>query len=221
MSVVVVAPHPDDEVLGCGGVMARYAAAGEKVHVVIVSCGAADLYSDESIGQLRDELRSAHEVLGVSDVKYLDFPAPRLDTVPQQKLADALRDAFQKAAATTLYLPHRADLHTDHRATFLASLVAARPVRGSTVKKILCYETLSETEWAAPFGDEAFTPTHFVDVSDTLQKKLEAMACYHTQLQSPPHPRSLEAVENLARGRGATVGFAAAEAFLLVREIVD
>lgn len=221
MSVVIVAPHPDDEVLGCGGVMARHAAAGDDVHVVIVTRGAPDMFSSESVDQLRRELECAHSVLGVQNVDFLDFPAPRLDTVPQHELADALRKAFQAAGATTLYVPHRADLHTDHRATFFASLVAARPIRGSTVRKILCYETLSETEWAAPFGDEAFTPTHFVDISGTLTKKLEAMACYRTQLQSPPHSRSLESVENLARYRGATVGVAAAEAFLLVREIVD
>lgn len=221
MSVVIVAPHPDDEVLGCGGVMARHAAAGDDVHVVIVTRGASDLFSDESIEQTRRELRAAHDVLGVRKVEFLDFPAPRLDTVPQQELADSLRDVFRTAAAKTLYLPHRADLHNDHRLIFLASLVAARPIRGSTVKKILCYETLSETEWAAPFGDEAFTPTHFVDISDTLEKKLEAVACYRSQLEPAPHPRSVDSVANLARYRGASAGLAAAEAFVLVREIVE
>jgi len=221
VTVLVVATHPDDEVLGCGGVIARHADAGEAVHVLVVTRGIPELFLPEQIEATRLELRAAHQRLGVRQAHFLDFPAPRLDVLPGHQLADAIGGVLRAVGAETVYLPHRGDLHADHRAVYAATLVAARPINGCPVRRLLCYETLSETEWAPPTGDLAFVPTVFVDIAAWLERKLEAMACYRSQLKEPPHPRSLLALRALAQLRGATAGLAAAEAFLLVREIVE
>ncbi len=220
MRVAVIAPHPDDEILGCGGTIARHVERGDDVHVVVVSRGVPEIFPPEEIEATRRELRAAHDVLGVDAARFLDFPAPKLDLVPRHALADALATVLGDLRSDVLYVPHWGDLHGDHQAVFDACLVAARPIGDHPVRRLLCYETLSETEWAGPRASEVFTPSVFIDVSSVLDRKLKAMACYRSQLKSPPHPRSLEGIEALARVRGSTVGCAAAEAFFLVREIL-
>lgn len=219
MRVVVVAPHPDDEVLGCGGVMARHVEAGDAVQCVVVTRGSADVFPEEAVHTVREELRAAHDVLGVEDVRFLDFPAPQLDTVPRHVLSDAIRRSLYDFRAETVYLPHAGDIHHDHREIYHAVLVAARPHPGCPIRRLLCYETLSETEWSPPTAGEVFTPNVFIDIEAQLQKKLDAMACYRSQLKEPPCSRSLAAIESLARLRGMTVGVQAAEAFALVRDV--
>ena len=220
MRILVIAPHPDDEVLGCGGVMARHVAEGHEVHVVVVGRGTPELYSDEMVATSRRELDAAHAVLGVSSVTYFDFPAPRLDTVPQHQLADRTGRVLQELKPEVVSLPHHGDIHSDHRQVHLATLVAARPLADCPVRRLLAYETLSETEWAPATADAAFLPTVFVDIEKYLPKKLEAMKCYQSKLVPPPHPRSLEAIETLARWRGGTAHLHAAEAFSQIREII-
>jgi N-acetylglucosamine malate deacetylase 1 len=219
-NVLVVAAHPDDEVLGCGGVMGRHAAEGDQVSVLVVTRGAPDLYPEAWIERLLLELRAAGELLGVAGIHFLDFPAPKLDVVAGYALADGIAQVIRTVQPEMMYIPHRGDIHGDHQAVYQAALVAARPINDCPVRTILSYETLSETEWAAPTGDQAFIPTVFVDIGEHLERKLEAMACYQTQLRPAPHSRSLRTIEALARLRGATVGLAAAEAFQLVRQII-
>lgn len=218
-TVLVIATHPDDEVLGCGGVMARHADRGDQVHALVVTRGAPDVFHHEFVEQVRREFREAQEVLGTTGFQFLDFPAPKLDSVAGYELASSIGQVIRSLQPQVVYLPHRGDIHADHQAVFQATLVAARPINDCPVRTLLCYETLSETEWAAPFGDNAFMPTVFVDITETLDRKLQAMACYHSQLKEPPHSRSLQALEAQARLRGATVGLAAAEAFVQIRHI--
>jgi LmbE family N-acetylglucosaminyl deacetylase len=217
--VLVLATHPDDEVLGCGGVMARHAAAGDEVHVLIMTRGVEELFAPELIARTRAELAASNSVIGVKTATFLDFPAPKLDTISGHQLADALLGELRKIRPDVLYIPHQGDLHSDHKATYWAALVAARPTGGACPSRVLCYETLSETEWGAPTSAEAFVPTVFVNITEYIPIKLRAMACYETQLQAPPHPRSLKAIEALAIYRGSAVSVAAAEAFMLVREV--
>lgn len=221
MNVLIIATHPDDEVLGCGGVMARHAEMGHTVHVAVITRGIPGMFPEEVLKKTRRELQAAHNILGVADITFLDFPAPELDTVPGHEVADAIHQVIRKTGSQIVYTPHRGDIHGDHQATYWATLVASRPINDCPVRRLLSYETLSETEWGAPVGDQAFIPTVFVDISTTLERKLEAMACYRSQLKQPPHSRSLRALEALARLRGATIGLDAAEAFMLIREIVD
>lgn len=220
--VLVVAPHCDDEILGCGGVIAKHIAKGTKLYVVILTngnIGAPELFPKEGTDKVRAEALKAHKVLGVTDTFFLDFPAPRLDSIPSYKLSLELNKLIKKLHIDTLYIPHRGDIHKDHRIAFEASLVAARPINNCPVKTIYAYETLSETEWAAPFSDELFNPTVFENIENELVNKLEAFKCYETQIKEFPHSRSLRSIENLSNVRGATVGIENAEAFMLIRDI--
>ena len=218
-NVVVVAAHPDDEVLGCGGAIARHARLGDRVHVVVVTRGMPEVFSPAFIEQGRRELAEAHKILNVASVKFLDFPAPALDTTPGYLVADAIRAVLVEIQPHIVYLPHHGDIHGDHRAVNRATLVAARPNGTLRVSRMLAYETLSESEWGNPNGSDAFQPTVFIGISEYLADKIEAMKCYRSQLKASPNARSLEAIRALATYRGHTVNLAAAEAFMLVREI--
>lgn len=218
--VLVIAPHPDDEVLGCGGVIARHVANGDEVYVVVVTRGAPDVFPLELVERGRREAAEANKTLGTKRLSFLDFPAPRLDVVPNATIANALKDVVAEVQPATIYLPHQGDIHGDHKAVYWATLVATRPNGGFVPERLLCYETPSETEWGAPNPCDAFIPTVFVDVSQHLKAKLEAMKCYQSQLAPSPKARSLASIEALAHFRGSTIAVAAAEAFCLVREVV-
>lgn len=218
-NVLVIAPHPDDEVLGCGGIIKKITSDGVEVFVLIISRGKRELFSEDRITNVRQEALNAHEILGVKETKFLDFPAPDLDLVSLAEMARSIAIVIHDYNIGTLYLPHRGDIHHDHKAVFNAGLVAARPTGKNSVKRIYSYETLSETEWAAPFGDDSFIPTRFVDISDVFNSKLDAMKCYKSQLRDFPNPRSLKGIETLASLRGCNVGLNYAEAFMTIRII--
>ncbi len=220
--VLVLAPHCDDEILGCGGVMAKYISEDKPVYVAIVTngnLGAPEIFPEEGTKKVRSEALKAHKLLGVTKTFFLDFPAPRLDSIPSYKLSLKINEIITEYGITTLYIPHRGDIHKDHRITYEAALVAARPINDCPVKTIFAYETLSETEWAPPFGDEVFIPTVFEDIEKYLDSKLEAFKCYDSQIKEFPHSRSLRGIELVSNFRGSTVGIKNAEAFMLVREI--
>ena len=183
--------------------------------------GKHGMYSEKQIVNVRNEAMNAHHILGVSETRFLDFPAPDLDLVSISELASAISEVIFEYEVDTVYLPHRGDIHHDHKAVFNAGLVASRPVNDNPVKSVYSYETLSETEWSAPFGDDAFIPTYFVNIEDVFSSKIEAMKCFKSQLKEFPNSRSLESIEALAKFRGSTVGFTHAEAFMTIRVIED
>jgi N-acetylglucosamine malate deacetylase 1 len=223
MTVLIIAPHADDEVLGCGATIAHHVACDEKVVVAVMtnaSIGAPELFSSAMVDQVRDEARHAHALLGISHTAFFDFPAPCLEQHPQYRISEAIGGLLAEFKPHTVYVPHRGDLHRDHGIVFGAALVACRPFAHSSVNNIHAYETLSETEWAPPFGDAAFLPNHFVDVTHVFDKKLSAMQCYASQLRASPHSRSLDAIDALARFRGASISVGRAEAFMTVRTMV-
>lgn len=221
-NILVIAPHADDEVLGCGGVMTKYAEEGNKVFVIIATnahIGDSEMFLEEEIIQVRNEAREAHKLLGVEKTYFLDFPAPRLDSYPKYKISLALHKIMDEVQPDILFLPHQGDLHTDHKQIFLSALVPARPVERK-IKEIYTYETQSETEWGAPYSGEIFFPTSFEVLSEShLRKKMEAMKCFKSQLKESPNPRSLDKLEALAKYRGGIVNEEYAEAFYLVRQI--
>lgn len=222
MNILIVAPHADDEVLGCGGIIAKYTQKGHNVFVAIMTnanIGDPKLFSKELIDTVRNEAIAAHELLRVKETFFYEFPAPRLETSPSYQISAELSKLYNKLKIESLYLPHRGDIHKDHTIIFNAGLVAARPIGNCTVKSILSYETLSETEWAAPFGSDVFIPNVFEEINEYLPQKLNAMACYKSQLKDFPHSRSLDAIKCLANYRGVTVGHSYAEAFSLIRNI--
>lgn len=220
MNVIVIAPHADDEVLGCGGTIAAHAAAGDQVTVVLLTRGNPDIFGPDLIVRVREELKEAHRVLGVKDQILLDFPAPGLEAIPTYVVADQLRQIMQRSRPELVYTPFGGDLHSDHRAAYDATLVATRPIAGCHVARVLCYETLSETEWGDVLTQNAFVPNVFRDIDEHLEKKMAAMACYKSQLRDRPHPRNLDVIRMLAHVRGAICGLHAAEAFCLVREVI-
>jgi N-acetylglucosamine malate deacetylase 1 len=220
-NTLIIAPHPDDEVLGCGGTIKRLASGGTRVYVLIATRGKKEMYSEESIRNTRNDAMNAHKILGVAETRFLDFPAPDLDMISTAEISGAISEVIKDLDISTVYLPHHGDIHHDHRVVFQSGLVAARPVNGNPVKRIFVYETLSETEWAAPSCNNCFIPTFFVNISDQISAKLEAMRCFRTQLREFPNPRSLKAIEALANLRGSTIGVNFAEAFMTVRIIVN
>lgn len=220
--VVVIAPHADDEIIGCGATIARHIQSGDEVTVIIAtnaSLGAPELFSQEMIESTRSEAVAAHQFLGVKETIFLEFPAPALNAFPEFKISVEISKVFQKIKPTHLYLPHPGDIHQDHKAVYRASLVAARPQGKDKVLNIYCYETLSETEWT-PMQEKAFVPNHFVNVTDVFAKKTEAMKFFGSQIKKFPHSRSIEAFEALAMYRGATVGVERAEAFVVERQLI-
>ena len=191
-NVLIIAPHSDDEILGCGGIMAKYQDLGIDVFVVIVTnghLGAPELFKKEGTERVRAEALNAHQYLGVKKTIFLDFPAPRLDTIPSYQLSIKLEEIIRSHYITDLYIPHRGDIHKDHRITFEAALVSSRPINDNPVKRIYTYETLSETEWAAPYADDAFIPNVFEDITNYIHKKKEAFSYFKTQIKDWPHPR--------------------------------
>lgn len=218
--LLVIAPHPDDEVLGPGATLARFAGEGHETSVCIVTRGDPSIFDETSIERVRREAVEAHRILGVTKTIFLDgFPAALLDTVPHSSLNAALRGVVEDVDPDVVLVPHPGDLHLDHRLVFESALVAVRPARERIPRAVYTYETLSETDWQAPHVGPAFQPTTFVDVTASLDRKLEALAAYASQIRAFPYPRSIEAIRALARQRGSAVGFEAAEAFALVRDV--
>lgn len=215
--LLVIAPHPDDEALGCGGTMARAADAGVEVTVLTVAAHMPPLYSEAVHQQTVSEARKAHAKLGVEESRFLDIPAVSVHEQPVPELNGRILEAVRDCAPQVVLIPYP-DRHVDHRAIFDAAMVATRPVgAGRTVGLVAAYETLSETHWNAPHIEPNFTPNWVVDISATLERKLEALACYESQVHDFPAPRSLEATRALAVFRGTQAGFAAGEGFHVVR----
>lgn len=218
--VLVVAPHPDDEVLGVGGTIARLAASGRDVHVAIVTRGQTPRFPAEQIARVQDEAAAAHAHLGVARTHWLGFPAAELSEQPHGALNAALGDLLAQIRPGVVFAPHPGDIHLDHQLSFLSTLVASRPYQDSYPTVVLAYETLSETNWNAPYLTPAFVPNCFVDISAYLEQKLEAFQLFESQVHPEPHERSVAALRALATLRGGAVHRMAAEGFVLVRMVV-
>lgn len=219
-NVLVIAPHPDDEVLGVGGSVLRHAADGDAVHVVLCTRGRVEDFGVEQVERVRAEARAVHQFLGLAGSHFLDLPAARLDTVPRVDIHAALHRVFEQVKPDTVYVPHPGDVHHDHRVMFEAAMVCCRPTHAKSPDRILAYETVSETDWNAPGVTPPFVPNCFVDISKFMDRKLEACAMYASQLRPAPNQRSLEALRALAITRGHSMGMPYAEAFVFLRRLV-
>lgn len=217
-TVLIIAPHPDDEVLGVGGCVLRHLARGDAVHVVICTRGEDSRFGAEQVERVQAEARTVHQFLGVTRSHFLDLPAARLDDVPGIEINDALHDVFTAVNPTTVYVPHGGDVHRDHQIVFQAAMVCCRPIDSAAPRRVLAYETVSETDWYAPPITPPFVPNVFVNITDWIDRKLEACALYKSQIQPAPHQRSIEALRALSITRGHAMGFRHAEAFALLRE---
>lgn len=216
---LVIAPHPDDEILGCGGTIARLVSMGREVHVAIVTRGAPPRFDQTHVTKVEAEARASHDFLGVHRTHFMDFPAAALDQVPHADLNGAIQKLVAEVAPDTLFLPFIGDVHVDHQLIFTSGMVAARPRSAQFPARIYAYETLSETNWYAPNVTPGFMPNVFVDITGFTDRKLDAFKLYASQVQAFPNERSIEALQALAMLRGATVHREAAEAFMLIREL--
>tara|TARA_B100002051_G_C16734237_1_gene640180 strand:+ start:2058 stop:2750 length:693 start_codon:yes stop_codon:yes gene_type:complete len=226
-SVLVVAAHPDDEVLGCGGTIARHVDKGDVVHILIVAEGSTSRQQQRDRSQAADELsalakasHAAASILGVAGVELLDLPDNRLDSLDRLDIIKRIEERVDRHQPECVYIHHAGDVNIDHRRLHEAVVTACRPTPGHVVKRLLSFEVMSSTEWQVPGSAPPFQPNWFVDISDHWERKREALLAYASEMRSWPHARSLEAVEYLARWRGAQVGVEAAEGFCLLRQLV-
>lgn len=217
MKILVIAPHNDDEILGVGGTMAKYAKAGHEVIVCEVTAGNL---KDEMVQIQKREAIASHELLGVKTV-FMDLPVVGLREMTTKELNKAFLDVVTKIEPDVVFIPHKGDMHIDHRMVVDAAMVALRPVSSPNLKAIYAYETLSETDWNIPSVENAFIPNVYNDITNEIQLKLDAMKCHASQLCEYPHPRSIEALEALAKHRGSTVCCNYAEAFMCIRECLS
>jgi len=227
MKVLVVAAHPDDEVLGCGGTMARHVQEGDQVHVLILAEGMTarstqrdrDIYSQE-LSALAQQAHAANKILGVTSVMLHNFPDNRMDSIDLLDIVKIIEQKINEIKPDIIYTHHAGDVNIDHRRVHDAVIAASRPMPGVCVTQVLFFEVASSTEWQTPYSAPIFAPNYFVNISSTLSLKIKALEVYASEMRDFPHPRSYKALEHLARWRGATVGVDAAEAFALGRIII-
>lgn len=220
--VLVIAAHPDDEVLGCGGTIARLAKEGCEVFTVILGEGitSRDEKRDRDrrkneVSLLKDHIKKANEILGVKDLFCFDFPDNRFDSVDLIDIVKVIEKVKNHIKPEIIFTHDINDLNIDHKITYQAVLTATRPVKGEVVKGVYTFEILSSTEWSF----NQFVPNIYYDIADFLDFKLKAMGIYTSELREFPHPRSLDGIRIKAKQRGMEVGFEFAEAFRCVRLI--
>lgn len=219
MKILVLAPHADDEIIGVGGTIYKRITQADEVYICIVTKGAQPIFSEDVVKRIREETIACHKKLGITKTYFLDFPAVMLEKENRYEINEKISNVIQEVCPDEVYIPHIGDMQKDHQIVAEASMVGLRPKYKHIVKRIYAYETLSETGWNIPNIQNEFIPNVFVNISEYLPKKLDAMKCYASQLGDFPDARSLGAIEALAKYRGALMNMDAAEAFMLIRSI--
>jgi LmbE family N-acetylglucosaminyl deacetylase len=224
-TVLIVAAHPDDEVLGCGGTIRKLVKKGYSVYTLILGEGVTSRdpvrdrkKREREIEELKEKAIKANKLLGVKEVFLYEFPDNRFDSVDLLDIIKTIERVKKEIQPDIIFTHSQHDLNIDHALTYKAVLTASRPVRGETVKEIYSFEVLSSSEWVYP---PKFSPNLYIDISDTIEDKIKAMSLYTSELRKYPHPRSLEGIRILAKKRGLEVGFYYAEAFEVVRILRD
>lgn len=225
--IVVVAAHPDDEVLGCGGSIAKHIKNGDEVHVLIIAEGVTSRDNQRNLDSRSSDLsdlaiaaEEANQHLGTTSLTLKSYPDNRLDSIQRLDLIKCVEVFLKFHMPKIIYTHHSSDLNIDHRRVHEAVITACRPIPNYSVECLLFFEVASSTEWQMPGQSTIFSPNWFIDISQTLDCKKKALTTYHSEMRPWPHARSIEAVEYLARWRGASVGVEAAEAFMLGRKIM-
>ncbi len=215
-----MAAHSDDEALGCGGTVAKHVRSGDEVYVVFMADGVSSRAASTQVEHLKrtESATNAMHILGIKEIFSLGFPDNKMDSVPLLDIVQKLEAILAEIQPSMIYTHHHGDLNVDHRVTHQAVMTACRPVPGCYVKDILCFEVLSATEWNTP-GQSPFTPNYFVDISTTLDIKVDALDAYSSEMRNSPHSRSINNVINQAYYRGSCVGVEAAEAYMLARHL--
>jgi len=235
MKILVIAAHPDDEVLGMGGTIKKLAKNNDKIKIVIPATGIAARRStnfqnntnyrinekakkiiEYQIKEIRSQAKRAAKILGVNDIEFLDFPDNEMDTVSNLKITKTVESIINKFKPNKIFTHSPFDVNIDHRLIYQATLTATRPNSQRNVEEVYSFEVPSSTEWSFP---TSFQPNVFIDISKELKVKLKAMNMYKKEVKPFPHPRSLKTLEHIAKRWGSVSGFSAAEAFYLVRQL--
>jgi N-acetylglucosamine malate deacetylase 1 len=217
--VLIIAPHPDDESLGVGGTISKFVRQGHDVKILIVSGHLPPLYKRADYNKTVSEAKKAFSILGVTKSKFLEVPATKINEIPIHEFNKKISDEITDFEPHIVFCPYP-DRHVDHQLIFESVMVATRPVGvGRNIEILAAYETLSETHWNAPHIEPNFTPNWVIDISDEIEIKLSAIRCYDSQISDFPHPRSLQAVEALAKFRGTQAGFSYGEGMHIIRKI--
>lgn len=215
--VLIIAPHPDDETLGCGGTILKHKANGDEIYWLIIT----NISEDQ--GWAKGQVEKRQKDIGKVEKEYefnetfkLDFPTTKLDELPMGSIISKISEVFNKIKPNIIYVNNRSDIHTDHQISFQGIISCTKNFRYPFIKKILMYETLSETEFAPALFEYTFTPNVFADISDYFHKKIEIMNIYGPEVMEAPYPRSLDIIESLAKLRGSRIGKKYAESFILI-----
>lgn len=222
--ILVIVAHPDDEVLGMGGTIAKLVKAGCVVDVLIVTDGSSAQYRDsdhlaEIIVAKKKETRNCADVLGVRNVYYGELPDMKLDMTPHIRINQVIEDVIDKVQPDAVFTHFWGDVNYDHQNVYKSTLVAVRPVMGQVVKELYCYRVPSSTEWTPNKADTMFMPNYFVDIKQYAEQKYKAFACYSTELREYPHPRSVQYLRENDKAVGLRMGLLAAEEFVLLRKL--
>ena len=219
--VLVVTPHPDDETLGCGGILLKHKNSSNKIYwMIVTNIQSENGWTEERARKRQKEIHQVADMYGFEKIFELDFPTTMLDTIPYNDFIAKISVVIQEVKPSIVYLPNRSDVHTDHQVTFKAAISCCKNFRAPFIKKNLMYETLSETEFSPALSENAFIPNVFVDISDYMEKKLEIMSIYSSEMMPDNLPRSYSAIKALAAYRGSRIGVQYAEAFMLLFEKV-
>ena len=220
--ILVLSPHADDEILGCGGFISKYSRLNYHINVLILTNaneGAPEIYSAEQIKKIRNEARQANKLIGTKKLYFENVPALNLTTYPIYKITNIINKYIKNINPEVVLIPSGNDIHDDHKVIFKAAKVSLRPNKKSNLKKILSYEVLSETEWNE--NEKSFDPNYYVSLDKfNINKKVKAFLKYKSQVKKFPHPRSKEGILNLSKVRGSQVFMKHAEAFK-VEKILD
>jgi LmbE family N-acetylglucosaminyl deacetylase len=219
---LVIAPHPDDETLGCGGIILRHINNGDQVYWLIATdTEDRRLYTNDYIDKRKTIINKVNRAYGFAGMRSLGIPAGRMFSAPFDKLVCDLKAYFNEMQHEIIYFPYCYDIHTDHQILSKAVWSASKAFRCGSIKKTLMYETISETDYSPIVAAKGFTPNVFADVSGFIDKKLEIAKLYETEILPTPFPRSLENIRALARYRGGSANIDYAEAFILAKEIIN
>ena len=217
--ILAIAPHPDDETLGLGGTLAKLASQGHEVNVLVISGHLPPIYKLEDYEKTVNEANQAFKILRVANSKFLEIPATMIGDVPINELNNKINQVVSDVKPHMVFCPYP-DRHIDHRLVFDSVMVATRPVGiGKNIEILAAYETLSETHWNAPHIEPNFTPNWVIDITDHFETKIKALKCYESQISEFPNPRSIEAIEALAKFRGTQAGFGYGEGMHIIRKI--